>query len=45
MELSELLPNLGKVADDITLIRSMHSGVNNHAQALYAINGGRAIAS
>jgi hypothetical protein len=44
MELSELLPHLGEVADDITLIRSMHSGVNNHAQALYAINAGRAIA-
>lgn len=44
MELSELLPNLGKVADDITLIRSMHSGVNNHAQALYAINAGLPIA-
>ena len=41
MELSELLPKLSEVADDITLIRSMQSGVNNHAQALYAINGGR----
>src|SRR5438093_1429530 len=40
-ELSELLPHLSEVADDITLIRSMQSGVNNHAQALYAINGGR----
>ena len=33
MELSEILPHLGSVADDITLIRSMHSGVNNHGQA------------
>jgi hypothetical protein len=41
MELSELLPRLSEVADDITLIRSMQSGVNNHAQALYAMNGGR----
>src|SRR6185437_4801560 len=41
MELSELLPHLGDVADDITLIRSMQSGVNNHQQALFAINGGR----
>jgi len=41
MELSELLPKLSEVADDITLIRSMQSGVNNHAQALYAMNGGR----
>ncbi len=41
MELSELLPCLGEVADDITLIRSMHSGVSNHAQGLYAMNNGR----
>jgi len=41
MELSELLPHLGKVADDICLIRSMVSGVSNHAQGLYAINSGR----
>lgn len=41
MELSELLPKLGEVADEITLIRSMQSGVSNHAQALYAMNGGR----
>jgi hypothetical protein len=44
MELSELLPYLGGIADEITLIRSMHSGVNNHAQALYAINNGRSLA-
>src|SRR4051812_33142841 len=31
-ELSELLPHLSKVVDDITLIRSMTSGVSNHAQ-------------
>jgi len=41
MELSELLPHLSKVADDITLIRSMTSGVNNHGQGLYAMNSGR----
>ena len=44
MELSELLPHLAGVADDITLIRSMHSGVNNHAQALYALLNGRSVA-
>jgi hypothetical protein len=44
MELSELLPKLGTVADEITLIRSMHSGVNNHAQGLYALNNGRSTA-
>ena len=37
----ELLPHLGEVADDITLIRSMHTGVNNHGQSINALNGGR----
>jgi uncharacterized protein (DUF1501 family) len=42
MELSELLPHLGGVADEITLIRSMQSGVSNHLQGLNAINTGSA---
>jgi hypothetical protein len=41
MELSELLPHLGGVADDICLIRSMKTGVNNHGQSMYALNTGR----
>ena len=41
MELSELLPCLGEIADDITLVRSMHTGVNNHGQAIFALNSGR----
>ncbi len=41
MELSELLPHLGGVADDITLIRSMRTAVNNHGQSIYALNSGR----
>jgi hypothetical protein len=41
MELSELLPHLGEVADDITLIRSMHTGVNNHGQSINAMHNGR----
>lgn len=41
MDLSELLPNLGGVADDICLIRSMHTGVNNHGQSINALNTGR----
>ena len=41
MELSELLPQLGTIADDITLIRSMHTGVNNHDQSIRALNTGR----
>src|SRR5689334_19376134 len=33
IELSEMLPELGKVADDICLIRSMHTDQFNHAPA------------
>lgn len=40
MALSELLPCLGGVADEITLIRSMQSGVSNHLQGLNAMNSG-----
>lgn len=41
MELSELLPHLGEIADDICLVRSMHTGVNNHGQSIEALNTGR----
>ena len=44
MELSELLPCLGDVADDISLIRSMHTGVNNHGQSINALNTGEILA-
>ncbi len=44
MDLSELLPHLGSVADDICLIRSMHTGVNNHGQSINALNTGRSTA-
>ena len=41
MELSELVPNLARIADDICLIRSMHTGVNNHGQSIYALINGQ----
>ena len=41
MELSELIPHTAKVVDDLTLIRSMHTGVNNHGQSIQALNTGR----
>ncbi len=44
MELSSLVPHLGSIADDITLIRSMHTGVNNHGQSIYAMHHGRVTA-
>lgn len=40
-ELSELLPETAKIVDDICLIRSMHTGVNNHGQSIDALNNGR----
>src|ERR1043165_5171074 len=42
--LSELLPNLGAIADEICLIRSMRTGVNNHGQSINALNTGRILA-
>ncbi|MGE3311513.1 MAG: DUF1501 domain-containing protein [Limisphaerales bacterium] len=40
-DLSELLPGLAEVVDDICVIRSMQTGVNNHGQSLYALTNGR----
>lgn len=40
MELSELVPALGEVADQICLIRSMRTGVSNHGQSINALNTG-----
>lgn len=40
MEISELLPHTAGIADDITLIRSMHSAVNNHFPGFFAMNTG-----
>jgi hypothetical protein len=41
IDISELLPQLGTVADDILVVRSMHTGVNNHGQSIHAMNTGR----
>lgn len=40
-ELSELLPHLASIVDDVTVVRSMHTGVNNHGQSIHAMNTGR----
>lgn len=40
-DVSELLPHFAEVADDALVIRSMHTGVNNHGQSIHAMNGGR----
>ena len=42
IELSELVPHLAEVADEITLIRSMNLlGISNHVGGLRALNSGR----
>jgi hypothetical protein len=43
-EVSELLPHLAKVVDDIAVIRSMHTSVNNHVQSIHALNNGQILA-
>jgi hypothetical protein len=43
MEISELLPGLASIADEVTLIRSMRTGVNNHGQSIYALLNGTAV--
>lgn len=41
MEISELLPAIGSVADEICLVRSMYSDNNNHPQATRCLNTGK----
>ncbi|HEV3136730.1 MAG TPA: DUF1501 domain-containing protein [Pirellulales bacterium] len=41
MEISELLPSIGSVADDVCLVRSMYSDNNNHPQATRCLNTGK----
>ncbi len=44
MELSDLIPYTSQIADEICLIRSMHTGVNNHGQSIQAMQVGRVAA-
>lgn len=39
-EMSDLVPYMGDIADEMTLIRSMHTGVNNHGQSIYSLING-----
>ena len=41
IEMSELLPHIGSIADDVTLIRSMQTGNSSHVPAMHLINAGR----
>jgi hypothetical protein len=40
MDFSELVPGMAGIADDMTMIRSMHTGVNNHGQSINALHNG-----
>ncbi len=41
IEMAEILPNIGSVADDICLVRSMYNYHNNHTESLVALNTGK----
>ncbi len=41
MQMSELLPHIGSIADEITLIRSMQTFNRSHVPAMASINTGR----
>jgi hypothetical protein len=41
MELSEVIPHLGSVADELTLVRSMYTEHNNHTEALVMMSTGK----
>ncbi|NDA68916.1 MAG: DUF1501 domain-containing protein, partial [Verrucomicrobia bacterium] len=41
MEISDALPHLASLADDLTLVRSMHGEHNNHGEALVLLSTGK----
>jgi Protein of unknown function (DUF1501) len=43
LEISELLPHLAEVVDELCVVRSMFTGVNNHVQSIHALNTGRIV--
>ncbi len=44
VEMAEILPHLGSVADDFCLVRSMFNLHNNHTESLLGINTGQSMA-
>jgi hypothetical protein len=40
-EVSELLPNLSEIVDDIAVIRSMHTDINGHESSIWYMNTGK----
>jgi hypothetical protein len=43
MELSDLIPHISEIADDITLIRSMQTDVNNHIPSMFSLQTGSSV--
>jgi len=43
MELSELIPHIATTADDICLVRSMHTESNNHGPAMNSLLSGKTL--
>jgi len=43
LETSELLPHLAEIVDELCVVRSMFTGVNNHVQSIHALNTGRIV--
>ncbi len=41
IEMSEVIPHIGSVADELCLVRSMHTGHNNHTEALVMFMTGK----
>src|SRR4051794_36075015 len=42
-DVSELLPHTARIVDDLCVVRSMHTDVNNHVQSIHALNTGRIV--
>jgi hypothetical protein len=40
-EVSELLPHLGEIVDDVAVIRSMHTDINGHEPSIWYMNTGK----
>jgi hypothetical protein len=41
MDMSEVIPHLGSIADDLCMVRSMYTEHNNHTEALVMLNTGK----
>ncbi len=39
-DVSELLPHFSQIVDDVTILRGMRTGVNNHGQSVFALQAG-----